>query len=193
MFKRHDPTAVARRIDRSLPDVRLIAVLRNPIDRANSALLHHVRRGRVPARTRLVKVAKKRNSQIQRLGLIDGGLYASSLKPYRKRFGSRLLVLLHDDIKTNPGWVYEQALRHIGASPEFVPPALTEVVFSNRGPSSSSSDLTLDERRELWKYFRDDVRRLQKMLGRNLSMWNPEWNPPTASPEPIGATDSAAS
>jgi hypothetical protein len=193
MFLRHDPAAVARRIDRTLPDVRLIAILRNPIDRANSAWLHHVRRGRIPSRTRLVKLAKKRNHQIQRLGLIDGGLYAASLRPYMKRFGPRLLVLLHDDIKVDPARLYERALRHIGASPDFVPDALTEVVFSNRGPSKLSNDLTLAERRQLWKYFRDDVRRLQKMIGRNLSMWDPDWVPPSTVEEPVEVSDLSAS
>lgn len=174
MIWRHDPTDVARRIERALPDVRLIAILRNPIDRANSAMVHHIRRGRLPAKTKLVKVVKKkRNPRIERLGLINGGLYADSLRPYAKRFGDRLLVLLHDDVVKNPRAVYQQALRHVGALPTVVPPGLEEVVFSNRRPSDGANELTLDERCEMWEYFNDDVRRLQRIIGRNLSIWNP--------------------
>src|ERR687892_2927024 len=43
MMWRHDARAVARRIKKIAPDVRLIAVLRNPVDRANSAMVHHIR------------------------------------------------------------------------------------------------------------------------------------------------------
>jgi hypothetical protein len=178
MFLRHDPKAVARRIDRTLPDVRLVALLRNPIDRANSALLHHVKRGRLPAKTRLVKIAKKsRDPKIKRLGLIDGGLYAASLRPFVKRFGSRLLVLLHDDVRADPDLVYWRVLLHVGAEPSFRPAALREVVFSNRRPSDSAGGLSQADRVQMWRYFADDVRRLQRMIGRDLSSWNPEHTP----------------
>src|SRR5262245_12635623 len=36
MMLRHDPALVAERIGEVVPDVRLIAVLRNPVDRAQS-------------------------------------------------------------------------------------------------------------------------------------------------------------
>ena len=39
MIWRHHPALVAQRIDEHLPDVRLIAILRNPIDRAQSAMV----------------------------------------------------------------------------------------------------------------------------------------------------------
>ena len=177
MIWRHEPSAVAQRIERNLPDVRLIALLRNPIDRAESAMRHHVRRWRLPKRTKLTKVVKKKNPQIQRLGLIDGGLYAASLRPFVRRFGDRLLVLLHDDVSSNPRMVYRRSLLHVGAEASFVPPALDEVVFSNRQPGAVTSDLTHEERCELWEYFRDDVKRLQKMIHRNLSIWDPNAQP----------------
>jgi hypothetical protein len=56
MMWRHDPFQVAQRVKRELPDARLLAILRNPVDRANSALLHHIRRGRLPAGSRLIDV-----------------------------------------------------------------------------------------------------------------------------------------
>jgi len=190
MIWRHDPTDVARRIDRYLPEVRLIALLRNPIDRADSALMHHVRRRRLSSRTKLVKAVKKRKPEKDRLGLIAGGWYAASLRPYVRRFGQRLLVLLHDDIQRNPAWVYQRALRHIGAEPTYVPDGLESVVFSNRGTSERPA-LTLDERRMLYTYFRDDVRRLQRIIGRNLSIWDPD-HVPYVSEEPVEPIDPPA-
>jgi hypothetical protein len=176
MIPRHDPGATAKRIDRHLPDVRLVALLRNPIDRAESALRHHARRGRVPARTKLVKAARSRRSSVRHLGIVQAGLYSECLRPYVKRFGHRLLVLLHDDVVNNPQYVYRRALQHIGAEPSYLPPELAAVIFSNRKPSDSASRLTHEERCEMWRYFDTDVRRLQRMIGRNLSMWNPAWS-----------------
>jgi len=183
MIPRHDPAATAKRIDRNLPDVRLIALLRNPIDRAESALRHHARRGRIPARTKLVKAAKSRKKSVRQLGLVQAGLYSECLRPYVRRFGERLLVLLHDDVVNDPQFVYRRALQHIGAEPSYLPPELAHVVFSNRKPTESSSQLTPQERAEMWKYFAADVRRLQRMIGRNLSIWNPAWSAPTPAPE----------
>jgi hypothetical protein len=192
MMWRHDPNVVSRRIKRDLPDVRLIAILRNPIDRAQSALRHHVRRGRLPSKTKLVKVVKKkRNRKIEQLGLISGGMYAASLRPYVKRFGDQLLVLLHDDLVRNPRAVYADALRHVGAVPTFVPDGLEAIVFSNRRPDDAVGDLTLEERCEMWEYFSDDVRQLQRLIGRNLGMWNPnrQLAASTATPASPTVTD----
>jgi hypothetical protein len=194
MMWRHDPNFVAKRIKRDLPDVRLIAILRNPIDRAQSALRHHVRRGRLPAKTKLVKVVKKkRNRKIEQLGLVNGGLYWASLRPYVKRFDDQLLVLLHDEVVRNPTRVYTRALQHVGALPTFVPPNLNAVVFSNRGQDNPVDELTLDERCEMWEYFQDDVRRLQRLLGRNLQVWNPNRQRMARAATPTPVTDQAAS
>src|SRR4051794_1688310 len=49
MLWRQNPSRTAARIDKSLPGVKLIALLRNPVDRTYSAFVHHMRRGRIPA------------------------------------------------------------------------------------------------------------------------------------------------
>jgi hypothetical protein len=193
MILRHDPQTIAKRIEVTLPDVRLIAVLRNPIDRANSALLHHQRRGRLPSKAKLTKVIRKRSKRIQHLGLVEGGLYFESLRPYVRRYGDRLQVLLHDDIVRNPVRVYRDALLHIGADPSFVPPALAEVRFSNRKPDAKDDGLTLEDRVALWPYFRDDVKKLQRLIHRNLGMWDPTRAARREAAAVSGASDPNAS
>src|SRR5207249_6307749 len=42
MFWRHQPRVCCERIREVVPAVRLIAILRNPIDRAQSAMIHHI-------------------------------------------------------------------------------------------------------------------------------------------------------
>jgi uncharacterized protein (TIGR03086 family) len=91
-----------------------------------------------------------------------------------------LLVLLHDDMTQDPQRVYNRALMHIGASMDFVPPDLSRVVFSNRSEagepleaSIGQHELSTDERQRLYAYFRNDVDALEKMIGRDLSRWDP--------------------
>ncbi len=176
MFWRHRPGVVAERIDETLPDVRLLATLRNPIDRAQSAMIHHIEGGSLPSDSVLVDVVKQRPADSDHLGIIAGGWYAASLEPYRERFGDRLLILVHDDIDEDPRGAYDAALVHVGAAPDFVPPELERIRFSyQQFPSQEPGrrPLTLDERREIWEYFADDVAKLEKMIGRDLSLWEP--------------------
>jgi hypothetical protein len=176
MFWRHRPLVVSERIAETLPDVKLIATLRNPIDRAQSAMIHHMEHGKLPADSILVELVHATPADKDKLGIISGGWYAESLEPFRERFGDRLRVVLHDDVDDDPRGVYDGALRHIGASPDFVPPEFERVRFSHQQRASTEpgrQPLTLDERRELWAYFADDVAQLERMLGRDLSMWDP--------------------
>jgi hypothetical protein len=175
MIWRHHPRLVAQRIQEFAPDTRLIALLRNPIDRATSAMVHHIRRGRLPAGSRLVDVIRERGPvEKDRFCLVTGGWYAASLGPFLDAFGDGLLVLWQDDIATDPVGLYEKALRHIGASTDFAPADLSKVVFSNRkGKASGLYHLSYADRVEMWEYFRADVARLEKMLDVDLSRWEP--------------------
>jgi hypothetical protein len=176
MFWRHHPDVVAGRIDETLAGVRLIATLRNPIDRAQSALVHHIEYKTLPPDAVLLEHVRATPPEKDKLGIIVGGLYAASLEPYKERFGDRLLVVLHDDVDDDPRGVYDDALRHVGATPDFVPPDFERVRFSHQQHASSEPGrrpLTLEERRELWTYYADDVARLEQLIGRDLSMWDP--------------------
>ena len=55
-----------------------------------------------------------------RLGLISGGWYATSLQPYHDTFGDQLLVVFQEDIDVDPHAFYRRAAEHIGATREFV-------------------------------------------------------------------------
>jgi hypothetical protein len=175
MFWRHHPRQIARRMNEGLPDARLIAILRNPIDRANSAMLHHVRRERIQTGVRLVDLVRaRRPPEKDWFCLVSGGWYAASLAPFVEHFGDQLLVLLHDDVSHDPAGVYEAALRHVGAEPGYVPSRLSRVVFSNRKAKAMHQyELSPDDRLEMWEYFRDDVARLEEMFAIDLSRWTP--------------------
>ncbi|MEJ7583617.1 MAG: hypothetical protein WKF43_05885 [Acidimicrobiales bacterium] len=105
------------------------------------------------------------------LGLVDGGRYAASLEPFLSRFGDRLLILLHDDIRDGPRSGYEQALDHIGATGGYLPPGLADVVSSNLQGGEAGPAISAEDRAQLFELFSEDVARLETMIGRDLSMW----------------------
>jgi hypothetical protein len=172
MMWRHHPDVVAERIQGVIPDVRLLALLRNPIDRAQSAMVHHMQDGRLPPDARLLDLVTATPPERDPLGLVAGGWYAASLAPYFERFGDQLVVLLHDDVLRDPTAVYTRALSHIGAEPGFLPDDLAEIRHS-RGSHRLGAP-SPQERRELYEYFRDDVVLLATMLDRDLSAWDPD-------------------
>ena len=174
-----DPAKMAARIDESLPDAKLFALLRNPVDRTYSAFIHYMRAGRIPPESDLLEWLRSVPPEEDPLGLVAGSWYAASLAPYFERFGNRLQVFLHDDVVSEPEKVYGRALEHVGASPRPLPPEPQQVRFTGRTPETSSySDgaggrrgLGQAERLEVYEYFRDGVERLEDMLRRDLSFW----------------------
>jgi hypothetical protein len=182
MMHRHDPVKVARRMERFNPDLRLMAVLRNPIDRTYSAFVHHMKKGRIAPDADLLEYVRSVRPQEDPLGLVAGGWYFTSLKPFRRRFRDKLLVLFHDDVKSDPLGVYRTALDHIGASPGFVPPELEAVRYGNMPPAASGlregsggyKPLDYRQRAELYGYFREEIKRLAYIMKRDLSSWTPE-------------------
>lgn len=198
MFWRHRPERVAERIKETIPDVRLIALLRDPIERANSAMIHHTRRHRLRKGAKLLSLTRGRDPLEDRLCLVTGGWYAASLEPYRDLFGDQLMIVLHDDVREDPRWVYERSLAHIGASTDFVSPELSEVVFSNqeRQPGVNSTTVPDEERKLIWPLFAEDVARLEWMTGRRLARWDPTDETrevATAPPDIAGLLDAVIS
>jgi hypothetical protein len=177
MFWRHRPSVVAPRIHEVVPDVRLIAILRNPVDRAHSAMLHHIAHEKLPKNADLLELVRSVPPERDPLGIVSGGWYAESLEPFLDIFGDQLLIVLHDDIGDDASALYRQALRHVGASSDAIPVDLGEVRFAYRQrrgvDASPTKTLTLDERRSVYEYFAADIAKLEKMLDRDLSRWEP--------------------
>jgi len=170
---KNSPGDVARRIAKALPDVRLIALVRNPIDRLESALRHHMRWGRIEAGSDLWSAVAASSPELGGVDLLGTCMNFSSLYTFAARFGDQLQVLLYDDVIDDPAGTYRSALAHIGASEHYVPPEVDRVRFSDRG-RVDMPDLTPEERVQLFLWFRQDIELLAEWLGRDLSSWYPE-------------------
>ncbi len=109
---------VAERLYQHNPEMKLLVVLRNPIERAYSAYVHHytlskAEAGWIPFRQAI--------DQLPDL-LVEPGFYAKRLSPFLERFPrDQLLVLLQDDIKSDPVAVAQRAYRFLGVNGTFMP------------------------------------------------------------------------
>jgi hypothetical protein len=105
----------ARRMAELLPDARLVAQLRNPIDRAYSDYCMLFRRGTVggdPARY----LARGGNADNARF--LEDGLYARHLSRFLDHFPrEQILIILYDDIKQAPARIAAEVFTHVGVTP----------------------------------------------------------------------------
>ena len=146
-------------------------------------------------------MVRRDDPAVEALDLIGAGRYAQNLYPFWRSYGERLLIVVHDDIRTDPAKVYEQVLTHIGVTTDFTPSRLERVLYSNAHSRWVAASMPDDEqRRNLAMLFRNDVEELEAMLGRALTAWDP--GPPSpgwesqpvrrASSPPSGSADGRA-
>ena len=119
------PDAVAR-IHRELPDVRLVAVLRQPADRAFSSYLHLKRQGREPAPSFESALELEQERIRDGWGFLwryrDLGHYPAQVRRYLEVFGAdRLLVHLFDDLVAEPLVVLRRTWEFLGVDSSFSP------------------------------------------------------------------------
>ena len=112
------------RIAALLPEVRLVAQLRNPIERAYSDYKMLYRRGTV--RGGPEKYLTTLDNPYPRF--LEDGRYATHLARWFDHFDAdRIQLILHDDVKRSPRATVEQVCAHIG-----VPFVFTEAVAAQR-------------------------------------------------------------
>lgn len=174
----YDPAAVARHIDESLPGIRLVAVLRDPVERLRVAYANSVVRGRIDPEMDLIDYVRSISPKDDPLQLVAAGWYGATLGPYVERFGDRLLVLLADDIAEDPTGSYVAVRRHVSVPDS--PPAGFDVsaVFQDRLAPCHDVELAV-----LATYYKDDIRQLERLLNQSLDRWR------EAAYRPIAALD----
>lgn len=110
VIKRPDYLArpgVAARIHHLLPDARLVAVLRHPVDRAVSAYFHFVARGLLPLRSldtgmRRLLAGDYANRFPVADDVVEYGCYHRHLQDYQVFPRAQLHVVLYDELRSHP-------------------------------------------------------------------------------------------
>jgi hypothetical protein len=174
IFHPHAP----RRAARLVPQARIIALVRNPVDRAYSHYHHEVRLGAetLPFADALASEARRLAGEEERMlqdesyvsfnhqhfSYLARGRYAEQLARWLTFFPSeRVLVLASEDFYADPPSLVGRALEFLGLSgwrPE----------SRRRDNEGRYADLDAGLRRELGQRFAGDNRTLYASLGRDL-------------------------
>ena len=163
---------VPARIRESVPDARLIAILRNPVDRAFSHWWHrYTHRNEVLDFEEAIAANIERirdgidfegsdGSELWQRGLVhkgafasryriylDCGLYARQIRRYRERFpAEQLRVVFYDDLKCDPDSLVRELWDFIGVS---VDAELSDLAPRNEARTSMQSQLRRQTQRLL--------------------------------------------
>lgn len=116
----------AERIHRDVPSAQIIAVLRDPVDRAFSHYLKDVREGvqRRPFYEALLEDSKIKVRSWEHCRLyVDLGYYCQSLKRYLDVFGSeRVMILSFNQIRRSPEDIGARIAAFLGIDAALLPP-----------------------------------------------------------------------
>nr|WP_019503758.1 sulfotransferase [Pleurocapsa sp. PCC 7319] len=116
----------AERIQYHIPDVKLIAILRDPADRAYSQFLHLVRNGR-EVLTDFTQALQEEEYRVSKnwgwtWQYRNRGFYYNQLKPYFDRFNhDQIKVYLYEDWNADPINILKDIFQFIGVEENFVP------------------------------------------------------------------------
>ncbi len=203
----------AERIKKNFPNIKIIAVLREPTARAFSQYIHDKRIG-------LIKNISFEDAIGLHDNYVEKGYYFKYLSVYYRVFPrENILVLLHDDIKTDPkktiqrvyqflrlkniNHVPEQLFKKSNASAKSRIPILnyfmihTEYFLKNKKlfpvlrllevtgvrklalrlrdlnstPLTEYPTIRADTKKYLKNIYKDDIKKLKKLLNRDLKEW----------------------
>ncbi len=119
-------------IHNKLPNVKLIAILRQPVERLYSRYMHLARESREPSKD-FADALNENSIWWKRNDLVTEGFYGTYLKRYFKLFSpNQIKVFLYDDLRKNEAEVIKELFSFIGIDDEFVPTVGEEFNKSGR-------------------------------------------------------------
>jgi hypothetical protein len=180
----------AERIERDLPGVKVIVLLRDPVERAYSAHAHELARGyedqdfekalaledsRLEGEAeRLIADPHHRSHSHQHHGYLQRGRYVEHLERLEKVFGrDRIHVVDSHRFFTDPEPVHDEVLEFLGL------PHMGYPVFEQHN-ARPRSPMPAELRERLEAHFEPYDERLVSWLGHPVS-----WRAPVGRPEPL--------
>ena len=200
-------------IKRRVPEARLIAILRDPAERAYSAYLNQRRDGREPlgfADALEAEAERGRNNWAPGWQYRLGGFYHAQLSRYYDLFGrEQIRVYLYEELKADPLGMVRDVFGFLGVDDSFAPDTslkhnvsgipssrLLHAFFKRPNPAKAAlkpffpkkvrrrlsmgaqnrnlqkaPPLDPETRRTLVEAYREDILKLQGLIGQDLSAW----------------------
>ncbi|QBI20692.1 hypothetical protein ER308_14740 [Egibacter rhizosphaerae] len=178
--KRHRQGASAERLARALPHVRLVMLMRDPVDRIRSHYRHGVAAGRIREPIADALAASD--------NMVLTSLYAWQLEPYLERFPrSQIHLATAERLRAEPDAVVGELCRFVGVDPARAPAVEGERHRSDEKPSpdlftepgrfrrarpiDTSGELPRRVARRVRRRLLPDVRRVRELLGDEVDAW----------------------
>lgn len=126
------PNEISDRIHKTAPNVKLIAILRDPVERAYSHYQMAYRRGHenksfeeaIISLLKPVNLEESRKNVTETNMYISAGEYGRILKPYYKKFNnSQIKIFFNNDLRKEPKKVVKELYEFLGVDEDFVDPS----------------------------------------------------------------------
>lgn len=118
------------RIREHYPEVKLLMILRNPIDRAYSQYRNAIRAGEIPKDTTFEAFSEREES------VYAQGLYAAQIEHYLKFFKrEQMLILIYEDIRKDPVAFMRTIHEFLGIKSDFIASMIHTEVNIARTPT----------------------------------------------------------
>jgi hypothetical protein len=170
---------VAERIHRALPEVKLVFLLRNPVDRAYSNYLWSRQNGlETETFERALALEEQRERELtphlqyaRPHAYFSRGLYAQHLMRFYDRFArEQILVLRYEDLRGRPADI--AAVFHCFLGVTEMPALARDLGPVNAARCSQSEPLSPLLRRRLVEHYRASNSRLAALVGSSFEMWD---------------------
>jgi hypothetical protein len=160
-YTKRKTLCVARRMRRFGGEFRFIYIVRNPVDRIESAIAHHIAKGR--AVTDLEELLDR---------TLTVSRYAQQLHDFRKGFPeARILLLDFEELKQNPISVAAQCAAFLDLDTSFVFVATPPANVRKADHQADKFRLTPEQRERLAEQLREDVITFRDHYGFDVSGW----------------------
>jgi hypothetical protein len=158
--------SAARNIRRSIPDARIILVLRNPVEMVFSMYLHTVRSlGKNHTFREAIEMGlAQRGGKIDFMHpFLDMGLYHQQVQRYLDTFPQeQIRIYLYQEYQAEPERMLADIFRFLNVDPAF-PPDLSKRYLEAGVPEA----IDPADRAFLTEFYRDDIAKLAGLLGKN--------------------------
>jgi hypothetical protein len=189
---------VASRIKKTLPDIKLIFCLRDPVERMYSHITM------IASNDDTLNIQDLLDSQKSGSKYIEWGKYAQQLRVFFDKIPhENMLIQIYEDKDRDPYGFMSEIYRFIGVNPNFKAPStllrtklgqfehtnkfwggISKIMLHPRGPhlfrsiytkmrpNAKKSILSEDINRQFSKHYKEDIFLLEDLIDRDLSQWS---------------------
>jgi len=161
---------IANNIKNELNNPKIIVIFRNPVDRYESAYIHHMMQNRIP-------YSKFINQKTDREKMLSLGLYHEIAKHWLGVF-PKIKFMIYDDLVRDPQGFINDVFDYLEIENDIKKEDLMfrtndkdKKIRELREEWTSMPHMTVSLRNKLKEYYEKDIQLLGQFLDRDLSMW----------------------